>query len=150
MTRTVTEPSQGGDRACSRVPAAGHKLAKGGDVTIAVGAVGQQTTIDANHDHPTTQPRLRARARAGGAIRQRVSVTWLALCAVLARAPSRCALLEQRDLGDLRRFAARRKLGDPDQVVAVARGPPELIAIVSVVRPRSCRAARELAPSRAP
>jgi beta-lactam-binding protein with PASTA domain len=53
VTRTVTEPSKVGI-VVQQSPVAGHKLAKGGSVTIAVGAVGQQTTTTPTTTTPTT------------------------------------------------------------------------------------------------
>ncbi len=53
VTRTVTEPSKVGI-VVQQSPAAGHKLAKGGSVTLAVGAVGQQTTTTPTTTTPTT------------------------------------------------------------------------------------------------
>jgi eukaryotic-like serine/threonine-protein kinase len=53
VTRTVTEPSKVGV-VVQQSPAAGHKLAKGGSVTIAVGAVNQQTTTTPTTSTPTT------------------------------------------------------------------------------------------------
>jgi eukaryotic-like serine/threonine-protein kinase len=53
VTRTVTEPSKVGI-VVQQSPAAGHKLAKGGSVTIAVGAVGQQTTTTPTTTTTTT------------------------------------------------------------------------------------------------
>ena len=53
VTRTVTEPSKVGI-VVQQSPAAGHKLPKGGSVTLAVGAVGQQTTTTPTTTTPTT------------------------------------------------------------------------------------------------
>ena len=53
VTRTVTEPSKVGI-VVQQSPVAGHMLAKGGSVTIAVGAVGQQTTTTPTTSTPTT------------------------------------------------------------------------------------------------
>jgi beta-lactam-binding protein with PASTA domain len=53
VTRTVTEPSKVGI-VVQQSPAAGHKLTKGGSVTIAVGAVGQQTTTTPTTTTTTT------------------------------------------------------------------------------------------------
>jgi beta-lactam-binding protein with PASTA domain len=53
VTRTVTEPSKVGI-VVQQSPVAGHKLAKGGSVTIAVGAVDQQTTTTPTTTTTTT------------------------------------------------------------------------------------------------
>jgi eukaryotic-like serine/threonine-protein kinase len=53
VTRTVTEPSKVGI-VVQQSPEAGHKLTKGGSVTIAVGAVGEQTTTTPTTSTPTT------------------------------------------------------------------------------------------------
>jgi beta-lactam-binding protein with PASTA domain len=53
VTRTVTEPAKVGI-VVQQSPAAGHKLSKGGSVTIAVGAVGQQTTTTPTTTTTTT------------------------------------------------------------------------------------------------
>jgi beta-lactam-binding protein with PASTA domain len=64
VTRTVTDPSKVGI-VLQQSPAAGHKLAKGGGVTIAVGAVGQQTTSTSTTT--TTPPPASAPSPAPGA-----------------------------------------------------------------------------------
>jgi serine/threonine-protein kinase len=53
VTRTVSEPSKVGI-VVQQSPVAGHKLAKGATVTIAVGAVGQETTTTPTTTTPTT------------------------------------------------------------------------------------------------
>jgi beta-lactam-binding protein with PASTA domain len=55
VQRTVTEPAKVGI-VVQQSPAAGHKLAKGGEVTIAVGALAQQTTSTSTTTTPTTPP----------------------------------------------------------------------------------------------
>jgi beta-lactam-binding protein with PASTA domain len=63
VTRTVSEPSKVGT-VVQQSPAAGHKLKKGAVVTIAVGAVGQQTTSTSTTT--TTTPTPPASAPASG------------------------------------------------------------------------------------
>jgi beta-lactam-binding protein with PASTA domain len=53
VTRTVTDTSKVGT-VVQQSPAAGHKLAKGATVTIAVGALGEQTTSTSTTTTPTT------------------------------------------------------------------------------------------------
>ncbi|MFZ2113237.1 MAG: Stk1 family PASTA domain-containing Ser/Thr kinase [Solirubrobacteraceae bacterium] len=53
VQRTVTEPSKVGT-VVQQSPAAGHKLSKGGEVTIAVGVLAQQTTPTSTTTTPTT------------------------------------------------------------------------------------------------
>jgi eukaryotic-like serine/threonine-protein kinase len=53
VQRTVTEPSKVGT-VVQQSPAAGHKLSKGGEVTIAVGVLAQQTTSTSTTTTPTT------------------------------------------------------------------------------------------------
>jgi beta-lactam-binding protein with PASTA domain len=53
VTRTVTDTSKVGT-VVQQSPAAGHKLAKGGSVTIAVGALGEQTTSTSTTTTSTT------------------------------------------------------------------------------------------------
>jgi beta-lactam-binding protein with PASTA domain len=53
VQRTVTEPAKVGT-VVQQSPAAGHKLAKGGEVTIAVGVLAQQTTSTQTTTTPTT------------------------------------------------------------------------------------------------
>jgi serine/threonine-protein kinase len=53
VTHTVTDTSKVGI-VVQQSPEAGHKLAKGGSVTIAVGALGQQTTSTSTTTTPTT------------------------------------------------------------------------------------------------
>jgi beta-lactam-binding protein with PASTA domain len=53
VQRTVTEPSKVGT-VVQQSPAAGHKLAKGGEVTIAVGVLAQQTTSTSTSTTTTT------------------------------------------------------------------------------------------------
>jgi serine/threonine-protein kinase len=65
VTRTVTEPSKVGI-VVQQSPVAGHKLAKGATVTIAVGAVGQQTTTTPTTTTPTTSTPAATPAPAAG------------------------------------------------------------------------------------
>ena len=53
VQRTVTEPSKVGT-VVQQSPAAGHKVAKGGEVTIAVGVLAQQTTSTSTTPTTTT------------------------------------------------------------------------------------------------
>jgi serine/threonine-protein kinase len=53
VQRTVTDPTKVGT-VVQQSPAAGHKLSKGGEVTIAVGVLAQQTTSTPTTTTPTT------------------------------------------------------------------------------------------------
>jgi serine/threonine-protein kinase len=64
VSRTVTDPSKVGI-VVQQSPGAGHKLSKGAEVTIAVGALGQQTTSTSTST--TTTPTPPASAPAAGA-----------------------------------------------------------------------------------
>jgi eukaryotic-like serine/threonine-protein kinase len=55
VQRTVTDPTKVGV-VVQQSPAAGHKLAKGAEVTIAVGVLAQQTTSTSTTTTPTTPP----------------------------------------------------------------------------------------------
>jgi eukaryotic-like serine/threonine-protein kinase len=55
VQRTVTEPAKVGI-VVQQSPAAGHKLSKGGEVTIAVGVLAQQTTSTSTTTTTTTTP----------------------------------------------------------------------------------------------
>jgi beta-lactam-binding protein with PASTA domain len=55
VQRTVTEPSKVGT-VVQQSPAAGHKLSKGGEVTIAVGVLAQQTTSTSTTTTTPTTP----------------------------------------------------------------------------------------------
>ncbi len=66
VSRTVTDPAKVGI-VLQQSPAAGHKLAKGASVTIAVGALAQQTTSTSTTTTPTPTPPASAPAPATGA-----------------------------------------------------------------------------------
>ncbi len=134
VQRTVTEPSKVGT-VVQQSPAAGHKLSKGGEVTIAVGVLAQQTTSTStthHYDTPTT-PHAAPAAGTPPATDRPCSVPGLGAApldgsrrATVTRGPR---LLEQSDLRDLRGFVVRWQCDDPDQVVAVDQRAG-LIAIV--------------------
>jgi eukaryotic-like serine/threonine-protein kinase len=65
VQRTVTEPSKVGT-VVQQSPAAGHKLSKGGEVTIAVGVLAQQTTSTSTTPTTTTPTTPAAPAPAAG------------------------------------------------------------------------------------
>ncbi len=65
VQRTVTEPSKVGT-VVQQSPAAGHKLSKGGEVTIAVGVLAQQTTSTSTTTTTTTPTTPAAPAPAAG------------------------------------------------------------------------------------
>lgn len=66
VQRTVTDPTKVGI-VVQQSPAAGHKLAKGGEVTIAVGMLAPQTTSTPTTTTTTTTPPSTTPAPAAGA-----------------------------------------------------------------------------------
>jgi serine/threonine-protein kinase len=65
VQRTVTDPTKVGT-VVQQSPAAGHKLAKGGEVTLAVGVLAQQTTSTPTTTTTTPTPPAAAPAPAAG------------------------------------------------------------------------------------
>jgi serine/threonine protein kinase len=65
VQRTVTDPTKVGI-VVQQSPAAGHKLAKGGEVTIAIGALAQQTTSTSTTTSTTPTPPAAAPAPTAG------------------------------------------------------------------------------------
>ena len=105
VQRTVTDPTKVGI-VVQQSPKRATSCAKGGEVTIAVGVLAQQTTSTSTTTTlpPPRPPRPRRRGGAAAAGSRSVPappVPRLAACAV-----SQAPLLEQRDLRDLRRFAS--------------------------------------------